>query len=82
VHCVTARRFQACAIVARSKLLGAASAGALGRGRVWAQAQVCARRGVALGAVASVPGGWRVGRVREQREGREGRREMRGERES
>jgi hypothetical protein len=37
---------------------------------------VCAGRGVALGEAASVPGGWRVGRVREQREGREGRREM------
>jgi hypothetical protein len=43
---------------------------------------VCAGREVALGAATSVPGGWRVGRVREQREGREGRREMRGERES
>jgi hypothetical protein len=38
MHCVMARRFQACAVVARSKLLGAASVGALGRGRVWAQA--------------------------------------------
>jgi hypothetical protein len=34
VHCVTARQFQACAVVARSKLLGVASAGALGRGHV------------------------------------------------
>jgi hypothetical protein len=34
---------------------------ARGRGRVWAQAQVCAGRGVALGTAASVPGGWRVG---------------------